>query len=582
MDRTDPSVVLAAFSPLAIVIGPMAALVVAALTAGVLVGRRRRPRPCSAGQGTHGFAGTECRIAFASVRAPGGRREEPRADLPDDRGPGGRRVGRLGRAGELVRAAGVRRPLPLGPLPERRWPRRAGVARCVGHRLRAGCDHDDAAARHPRLAGHLPPPERVGQGGRHGRPHLERAGGARNWDGVAGGGARGLRLPVPADGRADETARRAAGSHHARVERWTAELQRRLLRDNQPRRAPEAGADAAPAAHRRRGGRAAVGGARGALCRRVQPGLRLARGRKGATRDARPRVRGTEPRPAQPALLDDERLRDRLRPQGAGPAPGGTDRLGRRTGGAVDRRHAGRGRRPAQGVRGGARGGRHAPAPPLPRRGGAPAHRPRGHPGARDVSAARRRQRARGEAGSCATAIPAAANAAPKSSATVSGSPSISAPKASAPNGSNNERNDIVTAGSSRSRRGSVTNASAVPTTARYAMDPTADTVQDASPQDSETPDATSSRTPPPHAAHPFSTIASRRAPRRFVDTVPIAAPRGAATQAKAATSAYRLDPSATLSENATTRPPNANTTPRNSRARSCSSRRATEAIRAT
>src|SRR3954447_7998924 len=210
-----------------------------------------------------GFAGTECRIASASVRAPGGRREEPRADLPDDRGPGGRRVGRLGRACQLVRAAGVRRPLPLGPLPERRWPRRAGVARCVGHRLRAGRDHDDAAARHPRLAGHLPPPERVGQGGRHGRPHLERAGGARNWDGVAGGGARGLRLPVPADGRADETARRAAGSHHARVERWTAELQRGLLRDNQPRRAPEAGADAAPAAHRRRGGRAAVGGAAG-------------------------------------------------------------------------------------------------------------------------------------------------------------------------------------------------------------------------------------------------------------------------------------------------------------------------------
>ena len=41
MDRTDVSLILAAFSALAVLIGPIAALVIASFVAGLIVGSRR-------------------------------------------------------------------------------------------------------------------------------------------------------------------------------------------------------------------------------------------------------------------------------------------------------------------------------------------------------------------------------------------------------------------------------------------------------------------------------------------------------------------------------------------------------------
>src|SRR4051812_22818713 len=80
------------------------------------------------------------------------------------------------------------------------------------------------AARPPRPPGALPPPGRPGGARRPGRPHRGGGGRAGRGAGLARGGARGLRFPFPADGRADGAARRAARGHHARVERRAPEL----------------------------------------------------------------------------------------------------------------------------------------------------------------------------------------------------------------------------------------------------------------------------------------------------------------------------------------------------------------------
>jgi glycine/D-amino acid oxidase-like deaminating enzyme len=45
VDKTDVSLVLSAFSALAILIGPIAGLVIAAFIAGLLLGQRRRRPP---------------------------------------------------------------------------------------------------------------------------------------------------------------------------------------------------------------------------------------------------------------------------------------------------------------------------------------------------------------------------------------------------------------------------------------------------------------------------------------------------------------------------------------------------------
>ncbi|MCW3062846.1 MAG: hypothetical protein JWN32_18 [Solirubrobacterales bacterium] len=45
MDKTDLSIILAAFSALAVFLGAIAALVTAAFIAGLLLGQHRRPPP---------------------------------------------------------------------------------------------------------------------------------------------------------------------------------------------------------------------------------------------------------------------------------------------------------------------------------------------------------------------------------------------------------------------------------------------------------------------------------------------------------------------------------------------------------
>ena len=93
--------------------------------------------------------------------------------MPDDRGAGGRDLGRLG----PPRAA-RRGDRPRGPLQSDHYgdhPRRRRRARCMGDAGRARRGHRAHPPRRARLAGDLPPPERARAHGYDRRPHLGRA-----------------------------------------------------------------------------------------------------------------------------------------------------------------------------------------------------------------------------------------------------------------------------------------------------------------------------------------------------------------------------------------------------------------------
>ncbi len=204
-----------------------------------------------------------CAILRRSVQRHG--------SLPDDRGPGGRFLAAVGRAGARVR--GARRPgaVSLRPLPRARGrPSRARRARRVddagGARRR---DHHPAPG-DARLARDLPAPVDAGQGRRDRRPRLGRPGGARSRRRLARARARGLRVPVPADTRADGRPRGAAAGDPGLVVGRAVHLRRRPLHPARARRPAQAGAAPAPADHHRRQRRAAQRRARRALRRRVQ------------------------------------------------------------------------------------------------------------------------------------------------------------------------------------------------------------------------------------------------------------------------------------------------------------------------
>ena len=194
----------------------------------------------------------------------------------DDRGSGGRDLGRLARARGGLRGARHRHPVSLRPLPVGLRDQRARLARRLGDDQRACRDHLQAAARHARLPRDLSPSVRAGQGRGHCRPRLGRPGGAGARHRLEPGRARGLRVPVSADGRAHEAARRAARPDLGPVGRRA-----------DPAQAPPA---APPEPDRRRPRRPAQHQARRAVRGRVQHG-----------QQDRGRVRG-DPRAARSGL----------------------------------------------------------------------------------------------------------------------------------------------------------------------------------------------------------------------------------------------------------------------------------------
>jgi hypothetical protein len=111
-------------------------------------------------------------------------------------------VGRLARPGEGLRGESPRCSLPLRPLPLGDGQDRSRLARCLGNARRLGGDHLRAAPRGARLTCDLQAPLGVGEERRHRRPDLERRP-DRTRDGcrLAGGRARGIRLPVSSDRR---------------------------------------------------------------------------------------------------------------------------------------------------------------------------------------------------------------------------------------------------------------------------------------------------------------------------------------------------------------------------------------------
>ena len=171
-----------------------------AWTERIVVGRKGSDEEKRAPKGA---SARRCAILRRSVQRHG--------SLPDDRGPGGRFLAAVGRAGARVR--GARRPgaVSLRPLPRARGrPSRTRRARRLddarGARRR---DHQPAPG-DPRLARDLPPPVGAGEGRRDRRPRLGRPGGARSRRRLARARARGLRVPVPAHTRADGRPRGAA------------------------------------------------------------------------------------------------------------------------------------------------------------------------------------------------------------------------------------------------------------------------------------------------------------------------------------------------------------------------------------
>ena len=169
---------------------------------------RADPRGGHAPRRGGGAGGGAARAALGAPDDLRGRRRRPdrggaggacsREGRADDRGPGGRDLGGLAGARARLRGERDRDAVPLRPLPVRVRPQRARVARRLGDHQRARRDHVQGAPRDARLAGHVPPPGRAGQGGRHGGPRLGRPRRAGPRHGLERGRARGLRLPVPA------------------------------------------------------------------------------------------------------------------------------------------------------------------------------------------------------------------------------------------------------------------------------------------------------------------------------------------------------------------------------------------------
>ena len=203
-----------------------------------------------------------------------------------------------------------------------------------------------------------------------------------------------VRLPVPADARADGPARRAARDRHPLVAGGRVLVRRRALVGGGARRAAQAGPVAAAArSWAARRSRAARRWPRGTRPSTTSSTRRPRRPRRGARRGSPRRApqAGRDPATLRFSLMhailigaDEAELRaraDRLAEWRGEPVA--LDEL-RRTG---SRGTPGRGDRAAARVRGGRRGAGDAPAPAAPRRGGARAVRVRGRAGVR-VSAA--------------------------------------------------------------------------------------------------------------------------------------------------------------------------------------------------
>ena len=257
----------------------------------------RRQDPPATGCGPTERHRAKAAAAVAGRRPAGsGRSVQRHGPVPDDRGPGGRVVAAVGRAGACVRGAWRPGALSLRPLPGARGRSpRARRARRMDDARGARRRDDDAAPGDARLACDLPPPVGAGQGRRDRRSRLERPGGARARRRLARARARGLRVPLPVDARADGRPRGAAAGDPGLVVGRALRLRRRALPPERPRRPTEAGAAPAPADHHRRQRRTAQRRARRALRRRVQHRVRHAGRGARAPGGRRARVRGRRP-----------------------------------------------------------------------------------------------------------------------------------------------------------------------------------------------------------------------------------------------------------------------------------------------
>ena len=231
------------------------------------------------------------------------------------------------------------------------------------------------------------------QRGRDRRSRLGRADRARSRRRLDGARAPRLRLSVPRDARAAGDVRRAARDRPPALDGGARRLPRRALHARGRARPPEARPAAASAAARRRQRHARDCRARRALRGRVQHAVRVAGGLRRDPRQGGSRVRAHRPRSRDDALLDDDRLPDRLDARRG--ARAGTRALrARATGHKLRRvgrcvratrrdRLRRRGRGPPARVRAGGLRARDAAAPPAHRSRAGAADRPRARARAR-------------------------------------------------------------------------------------------------------------------------------------------------------------------------------------------------------
>ena len=222
------------------------------------------------------------------------------ARLPDDRGPGGRDLGRLGRARPHRRGAAALEGLFAPTTTSASSAAAGGRARRVVDDRRPLRRNGADPARHDGVACDVPPSGRRRAHGRHRRSRLGRARRARAGGGVVRGRAPGARLRLPTAPRAF---RQARGGHRGD----------RPGLDRRSDAAAEAAPTAASSDRDRRFGEATWGAARGALCAGVQHDLRDARPVPRAPGRTRRGVPFGRPRPGHLAAQPHDRLRDRPR-----------------------------------------------------------------------------------------------------------------------------------------------------------------------------------------------------------------------------------------------------------------------------
>ena len=275
-------------------------------------GRRRRPvrrGPAARRQGTR--RRQDRRLRLRALRLPRSRRPSPRRcsaheAVPDDRGTGGRDLGRLGASRATDGGARARGALPLRPL-HGDHPAGRRRARRVGDARRARGAHASASGS-ARWCRPRPSAIRACSPGWPSRSTTSRAAASR-WGWAPAGTSASTGRTASRSPTRKERFELFAEQVEIVVRSWTEERfdhDGPAYRLRRPAGAAATGAAAAPAARPRWDGQAALRRARGALRDRGEHARRAERRAPCAQGRARPRLRGRRPRSRDARLLGDD------------------------------------------------------------------------------------------------------------------------------------------------------------------------------------------------------------------------------------------------------------------------------------